>query len=86
MTDIVKGMARAYLQTTFGPFAATAQVDVEEVEAMRAALLWLAEQFEKDYRLDYSIFVPTEHPDGGTNWEISHDIAAAIRAAAGGGE
>jgi len=80
MTDIVEGMAGAYLHALNGPDDLTCE------EAMRAALMWLAEQFEKDYRLDYNIFVPTEHPDGGTNWEISHDIAAAIRAAAGGGE
>ncbi len=78
MTDIVKGMTLEYLRAYEGP------PELSSMASMRAALMWLADQFEKDYRLDYSIFVPTEHPDGGTSWEISHDIAAAIRAAAGG--
>jgi len=83
MTDIVKGMATAYLQTTFGPFAATAQVDVEEVEAMRAALLFLADNVS-DEMAAASLAAFCNAPDETLVQDVrKHVIAAAIRAAAG---
>lgn len=53
-------------------------------EAMRAALLWLAEQFEPNKALRTSIKVQDAPGAFSIKVGIEDDISAAIRAAAGG--
>jgi hypothetical protein len=84
MTDIVKGMAiagwDAGLKVT-GPGVLTA--DIEQAK-MRAALLWLADQFETNKALRTSIKIQEAPGAFSIKVGIEDDIAAAIRAAAGG--
>ena len=76
MTDIVKGMAKAYHEAYWN-WMPTLPRSMED-EAIRGALLWLADNVSDDM----------EDAAGAENWdyEPKSAIAAAIRAAAGGGE
>jgi len=87
MTDIVKGMARAWWQShdmKEGEGPLDFVIDEAEVAAMRAALLWLAANVSEEMgeaaagRLPHFAKVP--YPD------VIDAIVHAIRAAAGGGE
>ena len=90
MTDIVKGMAGAYLHALNGPDDLTCE------EAMRAALLWLAEHLEKAEAYNDAMSLAARRKfdevyrrnddDEHTPFQQAMKlcIAAAIRAAAGG--
>jgi len=76
MTDIVKGMVREYEQVRVSERSA-GNPDEACQEAMRAALLWLANNVSDEM----CVAARNAHP---CTYETM--IAAAIRAAAGGGE
>lgn len=80
MTDIVKGMVNVLMQS----LTADGGEGADPEEAMRAALLWLAEQFETNKALRTSIKVQGAPGAFSIKVGIEDDIAAAIRAAAGG--
>lgn len=71
MTDIVKGMADVLMQS----LTADGGEGANPREAMRASLLWLADNVS-----DEMIEAALDRPS------FKRAIAAAIRAAAGGGE
>lgn len=79
MTDIVKGMVNVLMQS----LTADGGEGADPEEAMRAALLWLAEQFETNKALRTSIKVQDAPGAFSIKVGIEDDIAAAIRAAAG---
>jgi hypothetical protein len=86
MTDIVKGMAQELDRATGGSGLA----DKEDIDAMRAALLWLADNVSDKmahHAAHYYFDTPLNeaHPPS-TYVAFGGIIAAAIRAAAGGGE
>ena len=85
MTDIVKGMARAYHEAYWN-WMPTLPRSMED-EAMRAALLWLADNVSDEMVHAYRDALERQARDP---WlpsiAESKAIAAAIRAAAGGGE
>ena len=86
MTDIVKGMAQELDRATGGSGLA----DKEDIDAMRAALLWLADNVS-DEMAHHAASQYFDNPLNEANpprilVEFGGVIAAAIRAAAGGGE
>lgn len=80
MTDIVKGMVNVLMQS----LTADGGEGADPEEAMRAALLWLAEQFETNKALRTSIKVQDAPGAFSIKVGIEDDIAAAIRAAGEG--
>jgi hypothetical protein len=96
MTDIVKGMARAYFETHFADGWSYAEMEEKvpghnaDVEhSMRAALLWLSEhvsdEMAREALEESKRVVVTGEPEAHLP-NVCRVIAAAIRAAAGGGE
>jgi len=90
MTDIVKGMARAYFETHFTDGWSYAEMEekvpghnADMEHSMRAALMWLADQFETNKALRTSIKIQEAPGAFSIKIGIEDDIAAAIRAAAG---
>lgn len=83
MTDIVKGMARAACDAGGEPVFDKQPNDIQtmQMEDMRAALLWLANNVSDEMVKRY-IYCPD--PMGrNVNENVRKSIAAAIRAAAG---
>lgn len=80
MTDIVKGMAGAYLHALNGPDDLTCE------EAMRAALLWLANNVSDEMGVAAVVRWQNGESKGCLQEWLQEAIAAAIRAAAGGEE
>lgn len=91
MTDIVKGMARAYFETHFADGWSYAEMEekvpghnADMEHSMRAALLWLSEHVTAEM-----VAASREQRDARSNEHLtltfleSRAIAAAIRAAAG---
>jgi hypothetical protein len=81
MTDIVKGMARAWWQShdmKEGEGPLDFVIDEAEVAAMRAALLWLADNVS-----DEMLAAHAAADKGVTTANFRAGFAAAIRAAAG---
>jgi hypothetical protein len=85
MTDIVKGMATAYWTNWCGEVD-VGEITVIDTEAMRAALLFLAANVS-DEMAAASLAAFCNAPDETLVQDVrKRVIAAAIRAAAGGGE
>lgn len=85
MTDIVKGMARAYFDTHFADGWSYAEMEekvpghnADMEHSMRTALLWLADHFEQIADNTRMVKKP-----GGELVRTGVLISAAIRAAAG---
>ncbi len=74
MTDIVKGMARC--------FEIASDKGTYDEEAMRGALLWLADNVSKEMSVAFWNEFYREYRTGGQA-ETVNAISAAIRAAAG---
>jgi hypothetical protein len=94
MTDIVKGMARVYFETHFADGWSYAEMEekvpghnADMEHSMRAALMWLADNVSGEMVAAWRNSMDTFPPD---KWLPASGqakaIAAAIRAAAGGGE
>jgi hypothetical protein len=84
MTDIVKGMARAYFEAHFADGWSYAEMEekvpghnADMEHSMRAALMWLADNVSKEMGVAYL-------NESNRTGLIRSGIAAAIRAAAGG--
>jgi hypothetical protein len=82
MTDIVKGMARAFWAKHTGTSPAHIAVEPVDDEAMRAALLFLADNVS-DEMVRHILF---QLPDTAFGGDIRRALSSAIRAAAGGAE
>ena len=83
MTDIVKGMARAWWQShdmKEGEGPLDFVIDEAEVKAMRAALMWLADNVSKEMSVAFWNEFYREYRTGGQA-ETVNALAAAIRAA-----